>query len=390
MVFKRGDLMGEIFISYSHDSEEHRELVFKLSSKLAKVGISCILDQYLDNDTPKEGWASWSERSILEADYVLIICTEGYYRRVRGEMKEEEVGRGVKWEFEFILKLIYKDESQISRFIPVFFNMNDKKYIPERLSDHSYYCLDSDFEYNKLYWRITGQPSTEMSKIILIPPKNINSEGPEYNITEVDQTIEDTDTHLKEEISEQPKGVQKDIKKERDDRAFIAVREKLRDKYNFRNEQRLGGGLFSNSYLVYHKIFEEDHVLHIMDFDLCMKILRKSNINDQEAEFKKRAEKFREKAIFFNRFFRQPNIVNLSDIGFVSNKYEDKEYEIPYFIVKYVKGLSLKELIHQKAPLELERVFKISESILSVLVDLHENDFVFRYIDPKQIIIEDD
>lgn len=143
----------------------------ELANRLTKDGISCIFDQYLDNGTPKEGWALWSEKNILEADYVLIICTEGYYRRVRGDVKEE-TGRGTIWEFELILKLIYKDDSQALRFIPVLVIKDDKKYIPERLSDLYYYCLDMETEYNKLLGRITKKPVYKVELEPSPPPED--------------------------------------------------------------------------------------------------------------------------------------------------------------------------------------------------------------------------
>ncbi len=79
------------FISYSHDSRHHYNLVKDLSDRLSREGISCIFDQYLDNDGPEEGWASWSEKNILGADYIFIVCTKGYYSRTRGEI-EEDIG----------------------------------------------------------------------------------------------------------------------------------------------------------------------------------------------------------------------------------------------------------------------------------------------------------
>jgi hypothetical protein len=149
----------KVFISYSHDSEKHKSRVKKLAKKLKRNGISYILDQDLDNDSTKKGWASWSDEKILEADYIFIVCTEGYYRKIWGEIKKGEikkdVGRGVKWEFDLIRKLTYNDDSQYHRLIPVLFSISDKKYIPERLIDLSYYCLDSEAGYEKMFERIT-------------------------------------------------------------------------------------------------------------------------------------------------------------------------------------------------------------------------------------------
>ncbi|HLP45055.1 MAG TPA: SEFIR domain-containing protein, partial [Candidatus Kapabacteria bacterium] len=159
----------QVFFSYSHDSEDHKTRVKVLSDRLSQNGINCILDQYLDNDGPEVGWASWSEKKILGADYIFIVCTEGYYRRIQG--LEKAVGRGAEWEFDLILKLIYKDKSQYDRLIPVLFSKDDEKFIPERLNDLPHYCLDNEAEYEKLHGRIKG-------------PKKNNSPYAEFNCWE--------------------------------------------------------------------------------------------------------------------------------------------------------------------------------------------------------------
>jgi SEFIR domain. len=50
------DFMSEktVFISYSHDSDEHREKVLALSERLRDDGIHTLLDQYI-NGSPKQG-----------------------------------------------------------------------------------------------------------------------------------------------------------------------------------------------------------------------------------------------------------------------------------------------------------------------------------------------
>ena len=41
-----------VFISYSHDSDEHREQVLRLSERLRADGISTILDRYVERGSP--------------------------------------------------------------------------------------------------------------------------------------------------------------------------------------------------------------------------------------------------------------------------------------------------------------------------------------------------
>jgi len=44
-----------VFISYSHDSDGHREQVLALSERLRRDGIPTELDRYV-NGSPPEGW----------------------------------------------------------------------------------------------------------------------------------------------------------------------------------------------------------------------------------------------------------------------------------------------------------------------------------------------
>ena len=69
-----------IFISYSHDSDAHRERVRGLAASLSRDGCDCRLDVYKDTD---EDWPAWMTRQLLEADFVLCVVTETYERRFR-------------------------------------------------------------------------------------------------------------------------------------------------------------------------------------------------------------------------------------------------------------------------------------------------------------------
>jgi hypothetical protein len=70
-----------LFLSYSRDSADHDARVLALAERLADDGCICALDQYEPN--PKEGWPQWMDRQLDDADFVLVICTEGYYRKAK-------------------------------------------------------------------------------------------------------------------------------------------------------------------------------------------------------------------------------------------------------------------------------------------------------------------
>lgn len=160
-----------VFMSYSHDSPEHADRVLALADQLIQDGINCILDQY--ETSPPEGWPKWMDRHIAKSDFVIVICTETYYRRVMGEQKPGK-GHGVKWESTLTYQHIYDADSEITRFIPVLFEPGNVEHIPTPLKGATYYCLDTEQGYEDLYRRLTNQPRTikpKLGKLRKLPPR---------------------------------------------------------------------------------------------------------------------------------------------------------------------------------------------------------------------------
>src|SRR6266700_1530276 len=147
----------KVFISYSHDSLEHEDRVLELSDRLREDALDCILDQY-EISVP-EGWPRWMDRQIRTADFVLMICTPTYYRRVMGE-EEPGAGLGVRWEGNLIYQHIYNTGTSNSRFLPVLLEGANSADIPTPLQSATYYRLSTASGYEELYRRLTHQPRT--------------------------------------------------------------------------------------------------------------------------------------------------------------------------------------------------------------------------------------
>jgi tetratricopeptide (TPR) repeat protein len=146
-----------VFISYSHDSQEHADRVLVLSDKLRDDGIDCVLDQY--EDSPPEGFPRWMDRQIRAADFVFMICTLTYYRRVMGE-EEPDKGHGVDWESTLIYQYIYNEGTSNKRFIPVLLEGAHESDIPVPWQGVKHYRPTTLEGYEELYRRLTGQPLT--------------------------------------------------------------------------------------------------------------------------------------------------------------------------------------------------------------------------------------
>ncbi|MEH2288271.1 SEFIR domain-containing protein [Nostoc sp.] len=173
----------KVFISYSWDSNEHKERILKLSTRLRDEGVDCQIDQYVQ--FPSKGWLHWMEDQLEWADFVLVVCTEKYEQRFRGK-EEPDKGLGVTWEGAIITAELYRDQRSNTKFIPVVFSSQDFKYIPTILISYTRYLIDIQQRYLELYSLITNQhntPITELGTLRRLPSRerqhNFEEESPE-------------------------------------------------------------------------------------------------------------------------------------------------------------------------------------------------------------------
>lgn len=157
-----------VFISYSHDSEEHKEKVLQLVERLRQDGIDAQLDRFVEG-TPEQGWPRWMLDRLDEARFVLVVCTETYYRRFRGH-GEDARGQGADWEGASITQEIYDAKSRTTKFVPVLFGRDQKRFIPEPLRKHTSYDLTSKKDYQSLYRFLLGK-----ARVIPAPLGEIHS-----------------------------------------------------------------------------------------------------------------------------------------------------------------------------------------------------------------------
>lgn len=177
----------KVFISYSHDSQEHKDRVLALADRLREDGIDCTIDQY--EESPAEGWQRWMLNQVEVSDFVLVVSTEQYDRRFRGH---EEVGRGkgVTWEGGVIIQELYDAQGQNSKFIPITLTSKDVNFISGPLRSATNYRLNTEDGYELLYRRLTSQPKTRkptLGKLRTLSPrerKQIFSHTPLLPITE--------------------------------------------------------------------------------------------------------------------------------------------------------------------------------------------------------------
>lgn len=124
-----------VFISYSHDSPEHKRWVADLASRLVSNGIDVRFDQWdlrFGDDVPK-----FMEKAVREADRVLMICTESYVRKA-----DDGVG-GVGYESMIVSGELIRDLGT-AKFIPVVRQGSDHPKLPAAVSTRLYIDLSND------------------------------------------------------------------------------------------------------------------------------------------------------------------------------------------------------------------------------------------------------
>ncbi|MDA0767584.1 MAG: toll/interleukin-1 receptor domain-containing protein [Verrucomicrobia bacterium] len=128
-----------VFISYSHDSREHKQWVARLASALLAQGVQVILDQWdlePGDDVPK-----FAEAAVKAADRVLMICTEPYVR------KANDGKGGVGYEAMIVTAELVRDLGT-RKFIPIIRQDGGGKEVPDCVSTRLYvdFSLDDEFD----------------------------------------------------------------------------------------------------------------------------------------------------------------------------------------------------------------------------------------------------
>jgi tetratricopeptide (TPR) repeat protein len=158
-----------IFVSYSHDSEEHIARVVGLAERLTAAGCECALDLYESH--PPEGWPQWMDRQLDEADFVLVVCTEGYYRKAKGD--GPRVGGGVRFESVLIVQELHDDGMRSAELVPVLFDELADGLILRPLRGFSRYRVDQPRGFEDLLRHLTNQPRRirpALGPVPLLPP----------------------------------------------------------------------------------------------------------------------------------------------------------------------------------------------------------------------------
>ncbi len=128
-------LVPKVFLSYSWDSDDHKDWVKEFATRLRADGIDVTLDQW--EAVYGDQLPGFMESAVRESQFVLIVCTPNYKAR-----SEEREG-GVGYEGDVLTAEMMTDRNN-RKFIPVLRSNTWKNAAPSWLSGKVYSDLSND------------------------------------------------------------------------------------------------------------------------------------------------------------------------------------------------------------------------------------------------------
>jgi SEFIR domain len=166
-----------VLISYSHDSTQHEARVLALATRLREDGVDAILDQY--ETFPRQGWIQWMNQQLEQAHFVLLVCTETYFRSSTGKA-ESGKGLGASYEAQLIQQLLYNSDGVNEKFIPVLLSDTDRGYIPIQLQRYQSFLASDNAGYEDLYRLLTDQPKAKKPELGRLPALEVPEAKPDF------------------------------------------------------------------------------------------------------------------------------------------------------------------------------------------------------------------
>lgn len=165
----------KVFISYSHDTQDHKKWVLDLATRLRNPGIDAVLDQW--ELGPGDDLPHFMESNLAVADRVIMICTERYVE------KANSGSGGVGYEKMIITsELLSKIDS--NKIIPIVRQIASNE-VPTFLKSKLYidFSKTEDYElsFDDLVRSIHGSPLFKKPVIGNNPFKPATESVPEKN-----------------------------------------------------------------------------------------------------------------------------------------------------------------------------------------------------------------
>lgn len=153
------EIPPQVFISYSHDSENHQNWVIQLATRLRSNGVNAILDIW--NTKLGSDLASFMEQGLSKSQRVICICSDNYLIKANAGMG------GAGYEKQIMTSELINDQNT-NWVIPLIVNNSSNKKMPLFLGARKYISFEDpklyETKYEELLRDILDEP------VLPIPP----------------------------------------------------------------------------------------------------------------------------------------------------------------------------------------------------------------------------
>lgn len=163
----------KVFVSYSHDSQDHKKWVLDLATRLRNNGIDAVLDQW--ELRPGDDLPHFMESHLASSDFVVMVCTQRYVEKANAGTG------GVGYEKMIVTadllssidsnKVIPITKQESSHNVPTF--LKSKLFIDFSRAD------DFEFSFDELLRTLHGTPIFEKPEVGNNPFEHPNEARPE-------------------------------------------------------------------------------------------------------------------------------------------------------------------------------------------------------------------
>jgi WD40 repeat protein len=106
-----------VFVSYTHDSEHHKEQVLRFCAFLREHGVDAELDQWFTDR--RRDWYTWAIEQTEAADFVIVVASPAYRRAGDGAVPAYQ-NRGAQSEAALLRDRLHGDRTEwLPKLIPV-------------------------------------------------------------------------------------------------------------------------------------------------------------------------------------------------------------------------------------------------------------------------------
>ena len=167
------------FVSYSWDSEAHKEWVRVLAVRLQSAGAHTHLDQW--DVRPGADLTKYMETSVRESDFVLLICTATFANKANSGLG------GVGYEKSIVTGEIFTRVAADTKFVPLLRAGDQQSALPSYLRNKAFIDFRKDTEFEgsliTLLRHVHASPAIERPILGSRPDFSILAATSQNNVT---------------------------------------------------------------------------------------------------------------------------------------------------------------------------------------------------------------